>query len=117
MKAIYWRLFMARLALRWVFSVNLGREVLFDGQRWTLVQGVRAPIWSLVNESGARVDVHEKDFRLVLSPRNCWRAFIRGYRFYRTSWYSIWMRDGIKPWMVGCRIWQGKPPRVRACDS
>lgn len=23
----------------------------------------------------------------------------------RVDWYSIWMRNGIEPWMRGCNIW------------
>lgn len=113
MKAIYWRLFMFRLALRWVFRLNLGREVWYEGRKWTLVQGVRSPVWTLVpcEPPVETKEVHEKDFRLVRTWRNYWHGFSSGYLYYRTSWYDIWMRNGIEPWMIGCRIWAGKPPR------
>ena len=104
MKAIYWRLFIIRLALRWIGQLNIGDEVIYNGRRWMLIQGVSDPVWGLV--SGAeRVDVNKSEFRKVLGIRSAWRSFLSGYRFYMRSWYGIWKREGIRPWMRGCRIW------------
>lgn len=117
MKAIYWRLFIARLALRWINQPNLGDEVEYDGKRWTLIQGVCDPVWSLIRGSHERgdfqrIDAHRERFRKVAGIRAKWRSFRAGYRFYMQSWYGIWSREGIKPWMLGCHIWAGKPPRT-----
>ena len=73
------------------------------------MQGVRAPIWRMVDGNDS-VEAHERDFRKVRSPSNYWSSFQSGYRFYRQNWLDIWMREGIKPWMLGCNIWAGKPP-------
>ena len=104
-KAIYWRVRIALLALRWIGSYNLGDAVWYRGQKWMLIQGVAAPTWSLARND-ERVDAHERDFRKVMTPRNLARSFISGYRFYMTSWYRIWMREGIQPWMRSLPIWK-----------
>ncbi|WP_156035125.1 hypothetical protein [Microbulbifer sp. HZ11] len=104
LKALYWRLFIIRLSFRWIFNYNLGDEVVFKNQVWMLAQGVKSPVWTLSRSEG-RVEAHEDQFRKVHTPRNYWRSFTSGYRFYMTSWYSTWMHQGIKPWMRGCRIW------------
>lgn len=108
LKAIYWRLRIVHLATRWLFIYNLGDLVLYKGKEWSLIQGVMAPTWSLVRGEGGdfeRVDAHESEFRKVRTLRNYVGSFRSGYRFYMTSWYGIWMREGIKPWMLGCNIW------------
>lgn len=104
LKAIYWRARILHLAARWLFIYNLGDRVLYQGREWTLIQGVCSPTWSLVR-GDERVDAHESEFRKVRSLANYWHSFRSGYRFYMTSWYSIWMHSGIEPWMRGCNIW------------
>lgn len=114
-RALYWRTRIAWLALRWVPRFNLGDEVVTaTGETWTLIQGVCAPMWELVrgsHEHGTfqRVRLHVRDFRKKRSLRNYLRSFRSGWRFYMQNWYAIWMREGIKPWMLGCNIWAMKP--------
>lgn len=107
--AIYWRLYIVRLALRWVSRINVGDQVSYLGLHWTLIQGVSDPVWSLICDD-TRVDVHRDEFTKVRSLKNWINSFRSGYRFYMQNWYSIWMREGIEPWMLGCNIWAGKPP-------
>lgn len=110
-RALYWRARIALLAMRWVPRLNLGDEVeTATGEKWTLVQGVCAPRWEMSrgnHEAGTyqRIELHSRDFRKVRSLRNYARSFRSGWRFYMTSWYRIWMREGVKPWMRGCSIW------------
>lgn len=116
MKRIYYFLLVVRLSLRWINKLNLSDEVEYDGKRWFLNQGVRDPVWVLIRgkyQDGTfeRVEVHSKDFRKVNTLRAKWRSFRAGYRFYMTSWYDIWCREGILPWMCSCPIWAGNPPR------
>ena len=109
LKAIYWRAYILRLALRWVPRFNLGDRVECIGREWVLNQGVDAPYWTLVrNEENMRA--HEHEFYKVRSLSNYWHSFRSGYRFYMTNWYSIWMREGITDWMRGCNIWARKRP-------
>lgn len=104
LKALYWRTRIVLLAIRWILRNNLGDRVAYQGEEWILIQGVRSPVWTLTRD-GERVEVHEKDFRKVRRLSNYLRSFRWGYRFYMTSWYHIWMREGIQPWMRGCNIW------------
>ena len=30
---------------------------------------------------------------------------------------DIWVREGIKPFMLGCNIWSGKPPKLKKESS
>ena len=105
LKAIYWRLFIIRLSLRWLWRPNLMDEVVYKGEVWRLSQGVKSPVWTLRQGPGEGVEVHERDFRKVRTIANYWGSFRNGYQFYMRSWYDIWMREGIQPWMLGCRIW------------
>lgn len=112
MKAIYWRLFIIRLSLRWIGKLNIGDEVVYQGARYVLNQGVNNPYWTLCGQGKDLDWVHSDDFRKVRGVRPAWRSFRAGYRFYMTSWYGIWVNEGVKPWMLACNIWSGKPPRV-----
>ena len=113
MKTIYYWLLVVRLSLRWIKQPNLGDVVLYQGKRWVLFQGMRDPIWSLSCNREC-IEVHRDNFRKVPGIKSAWRSFRSGYRFYMTSWFSIWVREGIKPWMLGCNIWAGKPPRAES---
>lgn len=107
---IYWHLVAIRLALRWVTRFNLGSKVVYQGQIYTLVQGVRAPLWELQGfDYGPRISVREEDMRLARTPTNYWRSFANGYRFYRHNWIDIWRSKGVEDWQRACNIWAGKP--------
>jgi hypothetical protein len=110
--AIYWRLFIVRLALRWIPRLNIGDAVMYQGRRYWLSQGVCAPKWNIASKTEYLKDIDESEFRKVQTPRAWWSSFKFGYRFYMTSWWSIWRGQGIQPWMLGCRIWAGEPPRA-----
>ncbi len=110
--AIYWRLFIVRLALRWIPRLNIGDEVIYQGKRYWLSQGVCAPKWNISSKTEYLKDIDESEFRKVQTPRAWWASFRFGYRFYMTSWWGIWRGQGIQPWMQGCNIWHGKPPRA-----
>lgn len=106
---LYYRIVMVRLALRWVRRFNLGDEVIHNGKRYTLIQGVCRPYWDLAREDYTH-RAHESAFRKVRSLRNYWRSFSNGYGFYRAYWFDIWVNNGIEDWMRGCNIWGGKKP-------
>lgn len=110
LRVLYWRARIAWLALRWIPRINLGDRVIFGGDEWTLIQGVSAPTWDLVRGSHddgtfRLVAAHASQFRKVRSIPNYWSSFRSGWRFYMNNWYGIWMREGIKDWMLGCNIW------------
>lgn len=106
MRKIYYWLFVRWLAFRWMFQVNLGNEVIYQGKKYTVCNGVRSNSWrlgDLVNGNGGWV--RRSDCKLVLSIDNLRHIYNYGVRFYMTNWYEIWCREGVKPWMKGCSIW------------
>ena len=104
-KGIYWWLFVIKLSLRWIPRLNLGAAVWHEGEKWTLAQGVCRPKWDLQKGMRRKKHVHENEFKKVRSLKNYWHSFSSGYRFYMGYWYDSWVRGGVKPWMLGCRIW------------
>ena len=108
MNKLYWRLYIIRLSLRWIFSLNIGDLVWYHGEKWTLIQGVCCPRWDLALGDKCQNFVHESEFRKVRSIKNYWQSFKSGHWFYTGYWYKIWVNEGIKPWMFGCNIWKTK---------
>lgn len=98
MKAIYWRLRIMIFSLRWIPRFNIGDRVWYQGRVWRLSQGVKSPIWTL-RDGNEAVEAPESQFAKVKSVSNYWGSFKSGYRFYMRNWYSIWLRDGIEPWV------------------
>lgn len=103
---IYWKLRIVVLALRWCRIVNLGDLVWYKGKKYTVCNGARYGSWRLGDLENTHDGwVPRKDCRKVWTLANIRHSFWAGYNFYMTSWYDIWCRDGIKPWMRGCNIW------------
>lgn len=95
------------LALKWVPRQNLGDLVWCRGEQWVICNGVTCGRWTLRKPGayGPGLDVPRSECRKVKTVRNYLRSFRSGWRFYKTSWFQIWARVGIKDWMRGCRIW------------
>lgn len=103
---IYWKIRIFFLALRWIPQVNLGDKVWYKGKKYTVCNGVRCESWRLGDLDNSDSGwVKRKDCKKVKTFKNIKTSFYSGYRFYMTSWYKIWCRNGIEPWMKGCRIW------------
>jgi hypothetical protein len=103
---LYWRLRIFFLALRWIPQINLGDMVWYKGNKYRVLNGVRCKSWRLSgldNEDDGWVPRCE--CKKVLSPTNMIDSFRSGWNFYMTSWYEIWCRSGILPWMKRCKIW------------
>lgn len=94
------------LSLKWVPRVNLGDLVLYKGERWIVANGVVSGRWDLwCDVKKERISVSRNDVVKIKTIKNYWGTFRSARRFYYTSWFSIWARDGVKDWMRGCRIW------------
>jgi hypothetical protein len=106
LKRIYWKLFIYWLALRWIPTLNLGDAVTHKGETYYLTQGVNKPYWNMKGDAGYLERVHERDFKKQRTLANYMASYRSGVRFYTQSWYSIWVRNGIEPWMRGCDIWK-----------
>lgn len=108
---IYYRTYIAYLAIRWIFQINLGNKVTYKGKIYWVDNGVISGCWTLSPEDrkGARLEyIPREECKLVLTPLNLHRSFRYGYWFYMTSWYQIWCNQGIEPWVKALPIWPRK---------
>lgn len=110
MKRIYYWLYIVWLSVKWMFRYNLGDLVIYQGKTFVLKSGVASPYWNLIErETENRIDhIHQKEFVKVKTTKNLIGSFRSGYSFYMMSWFDIWVRNGIEPWMRQCRIWAKK---------
>jgi len=110
-----WKVYIIWLSLKWCFQVNLGDEVWYRGLKYNVLNGVHCGEWRLVGpdtfghmvtfDNGRDGWVPRKDCKKVKTLSNYIHSFKSGYWFYMTSWYDIWVREGILDWMKGCNIW------------
>ena len=105
MKRLYWWLFVIYHSVRWIPKLNLGDLVRYQGADWMLMNGPAKPLWT-IQKGMERIEyIHEREFRKVRTFANYWRSFSFGYHFYMSSWYAIWVNEGVTPWMRVCNIW------------
>lgn len=93
------------LSLKWVFRVNLGDVVLYRGNKYVVFNGVMSKSWRIDIDNGRDGWVPRSECRKHITFANLHNSFKSGYHFYMTNWYVIWANDGVKPWMLGCKIW------------
>lgn len=98
---IYVRLIYAYRALKQINRPHLGDIVYYQGERYTLFQGVRAPYWDMVRtEDIYRItasSIHESKFKLQPLWRRFFFSFRFTYRFYMGYWFDIDVRNyGVK---------------------
>ena len=85
-------LFVIWMAFNWLYTVRIRAKVVHrgNGRTYEVVNGVTRPRRDVVDSfNGLRYRVHERDFRLSLNPLDRIRSFLNGYRFYKSSWYSL----------------------------
>jgi len=104
-KSIKYWLLIVYLSFKWIFKINLGDIVIFEGKRYIAIQGVCDPYWDISRGEEILTYVHKKDFEKEKSIRNLLGSFKSGYHFYMLSWFKIWVNSGIEEWMKGCKIW------------
>jgi len=107
-KKVYYWLYIVSLSVKWLFQINLGNSVWYGGTRHTVYNGVYPESWRLSGVTQNDGWVPRSDCKLVLTLPNLWHSISSGYSFYMTCWYSIWVRNGIEPWVRECHIWPGK---------
>ena len=104
-KIIYWIL-IVWLSLKWVFRITLGDWVLYEGKKYQVINGVCLTTWKIQEVLyGPTFEAPRVDIIKIWSLSGMVSSFKSGYSFYMTSWYSIWVNEGIKPWMRNCKIW------------
>jgi hypothetical protein len=97
LKKLVIRLRFIYLAIRQVFRLNLGDEVIFKDNKVTLIQGAADPYWSIKDKDGNRKDfVHRKDLKKIVSWYNIKHDLTFIYDFYMGYWYKICQRYKYK---------------------
>lgn len=105
-RKLKFRIFIIFLSSKWMFRTMIGDWVLYRGQKYQILNGVRCESWHLIDLTNcAQGWVPRKDCKKIWTLSGVLKSFRYGYRFYMTNWYSIWISQGIKPWMRACRIW------------
>ena len=105
-KKMYWKLKIICLSFKWCWRINLGDEVFYKNNKYIVYNGVRSGSWRLGNLDNDNDGwVKRAECKKVWTLQNIIHSYKSGYRFYMTSWYDIWTREGIKDWMRNCNIW------------
>jgi len=103
---MYWRIRVVLYSCKWIFRINLADRVYYQDRIYLVANGVRSGQWRLDgvknNDDGW---VPRSECKKVIYPKDLINSFRLGYRFYMVNWYSIWLNNGIKPWMKKCNIW------------
>lgn len=101
----YW-LLIVWLSCKWMFRINLGDRIWFNGRKCIVCNGVTSGRWDVEDiKTRERFSAAYADCRKVWTPANVLGSFKFGYRFYMRSWFEIWKRNGIESWMRSCNIW------------
>ncbi len=96
----YW-LLIIRLSFKWMFRTTLGDEIYYQRNRYMVTNGVCPMTWTL----DSKFEAKRIECKKIWSLKGMIRSFKRGYNFYMTNWYGIWIMAGIEPWMKDCNIW------------
>lgn len=106
MNKLRWNIYIIWLSLKWINKTGLGDMVWYQGKRYRVANGVRCGMWRLHGlENGNDGWVPRQECKKVKSLQNYIGSFKSAYRFYMTSWFDIWVGQGIKDWMRQCNIW------------
>jgi hypothetical protein len=100
----YW-LLAVWLSIQWMFRTTLGDEVIYQGEKHVVYNGTMCESWRIGEKDGQEWWVKRKDCRKVYSLRGMMRSFRSGYFFYMSSWYGIWVSQGIPSWTRSLPIW------------
>lgn len=109
-KAIYWRLFIIKLSLRWINKTYPGDRVMYKNEIWGVSNAVYENSYSIVKGFGTPDHQYiefapRSECKKMMTFKDMWHSFKYGYKFYMINWYSIWIHKGIEPWMRECPIW------------
>lgn len=104
LRKIWYRLYIRRLAFRWLWKVNLGDGVRYRGDQWIVANGVNPGSWTLQNQDG-RVEAPRNEVRKIWTVRNMIGSWRSAINFYESYWLDTWVHSGIQPWMRSCKIW------------
>ena len=103
---MYWNLYIRYLSTKRIFRITLGDTVICDGKEYEIQNGTICGVWETgTSIDGERVLIKRDKCRKKYTLKGMYRSYISSLWFYKNNWLDIWMREGIKPWMKGCKIW------------
>jgi len=86
------------ISLKATFKPHLGAKVIYKGEKYTLIQGVMNPVWTLSRKGSfdqtkttlkENIKVNKKDFRLSYTLPNLIFCSLSMYRFLCRYWLYI----------------------------
>lgn len=108
-KKLYWKLRILWLCLKAVKNTNLGDKAIYKGKQYTVVNGTHCGAWDIQDkfkDGAVRLVVPRSECKKAWSIAGMRQSYNSAWHFYMTSWFDIWCRSGIEPWMRACNIWQ-----------
>ena len=108
MRKIYYKVYIVYLSFKWIFRINLGDKVLWDGdlpQTYSVINGVCPGSWKITDGIEDAFEVKRDECRKIKTIPNYINSFKSGYSFYVGYWFDIWCNNGIEPWIRKCNIW------------
>jgi hypothetical protein len=91
-----------------MFKQGLGDYVKVNGKLHTIINGTRPKSWLIGFDGEKEIWVLRSECKKRMLPKDMFFSFIRTWKFYKTSWFSIWEHDKcISNFSRGCNIWGG----------
>lgn len=103
-----YRLLIVWLSIKWMFQINLGNDVWYQGKVWNVYNGVCPGTWHLcrdTDEGRKFAEPLRTEVKNYWSITNMLHGFKSGHSFYTGYWLGIWKTQGIKNWMKVLPIW------------
>lgn len=99
MKRIKVYLFTLKLCWKSIFKLNLGDEIMYQGEVWILMNGPSSPSWTIHRKSdNKRLEyIHESNFKKIRSFKNAWHDVTFTWGFYSGYWHQIWISGLQEP--------------------
>ncbi len=103
---LYWKMRIIGFSIPWIFCINLGDNVKFEGKKHQVVNVKYDNSFGLIDLYNVNRWANRIDCRKIFSPFIIKKNFCKAYNFYMKNWFVIWCNEGMKPWMRKCRIWK-----------
>lgn len=106
MKHLYYTIYIYLISLRWIFRINLGSEIIYQGRLCRVLNGTRLDQWKIYRCPDSEAFwVPRKDCTLRLTFDNLRESYFLGVNFYKKNWLKSWKQGGVQDWHRALNIW------------